>query len=559
MVKIILEVMGYYERFLEDGTEIPRTSLDSLIHDLRVISTHQKYYHIGTVQKLFGLDFLPIQAVTDLIQKASEQSPLLTDQMLRPLVKKSQNFNLNRFSYRFVTQNLEPKNFRIPLDDQNPTIPENFSHYDRHPGVYKLDLEKYAKSSTLQAIRNESIHNLEQFIHNKTSDFIEIFLNGATQNQVSIPLPKNCTAIMDIDELEPTLRSALNVLQGQADDKAASQPVLSLIQQYRDHYPEPIFLDDRIPNLKPENSPQKAQIVIGTGNHRHILEDLITKAKKFLLICSYRLEDIRILELIAEKSKSIPVWILTDFRNNVQDRVDSYIDNFRDIDDAYIHSDLKKVECLIALSEANLGFRSGNFHLKTYISEQSAYLGSCNLTGGSLGRNGEAGMIWHQTSEHQFLIDYFRYLWDAETDEKAIPSRIGFQTESIEKISDTLIPESDLFLDNHAFKVNLSQSLRKFNGEPIRIYTRNFSPLSPQFNLLKSSATQVFYGAHNNTGLQASKINNLHAKIILIGSQVAYIGSQDCAFAHSPLIDLTYKTTNSQEIQQIYQAIQNLH
>ena len=262
--------------------------------------------------------------------------------------------------------------------------------------------------------------------------------------------------------------------------------------------------------------------------------------------------------MITEKSVRIPIWILTDFSNEVQDRVDSNMDGQRESDPKYADSDLKKIKCLRILSKAGVGFRSGNFHLKTYISEQSAYLGSCNLTGGSLERNGEGGMLWKNTSEHQFLVEYFRYLWTHQTTSQSIPSPIGFRYESLEKVSGSP-PQSDRFLDHYVFKKDLSNSLKKFSGQEIWIYTRNFQPLSPQLNLLTNHRNRIFYGSYNATNLQAKQIPNLHAKIIIIGGQVAYIGSQDFAFSPNPFLDLTYKTTDPQEIRLIAQQIKNLH
>jgi hypothetical protein len=154
-------------------------------------------------------------------------------------------------------------------------------------------------------------------------------------------------------------------------------------------------------------------------------------------------------------------------------------------------------------------------------------------------------MLWQNTSEHQSLIEYFRYLWTHDTTAQAIASPTGFRIESLANIVGSP-PKCDRLLDHHAFKKDLSDSLREFAGEQVRIYTRNFQPLSSQLNLLTNS--RIFYGNYNVTRLQTKKIDNLHAKIIIIGSQVAYIGSQDFAFSHNPLIDLTYKTTNPEEI-----------
>ncbi|MFO0194581.1 MAG: hypothetical protein ACK53P_11200, partial [Pseudanabaena sp.] len=141
---------------------------------------------------------------------------------------------------------------------------------------------------------------------------------------------------------------------------------------------------------------------------------------------------------------------------------------------------------------------------------------------------------------------------------QSIPSPNGFCNESLEKISG-LPPQSDRFLDHHAFKQDLLLSLQNFAGQEIQIYTRNFQPLPPQLNLLTNPRNRIFYGNYDATNLQTRRrILNLHAKIIIIGSQVAYLGSQDFAFSPNPLLDLTYRTTDPQEIRLITQQTQNL-
>jgi len=398
---------------------------------------------------------------------------------------------------------------------------------------------------------------LRQFIQNHPLKALNLVLRSKNPELFAIPLPNNCTAWLQPNELHQALQRAIHILRSESENNFPSdeltETVQKLVMAYRARYPEQVIISD----LTIANITAKTDIKIGRGIHRQTLEELISSAQKFLLICSYRLEDQAIIQMIAEKSKQIPIWILTDFSNEVQDRVDSNMDGQRVSDLDYANSALKKRKCLAMLRKAGLGFRSGNFHIKTYISEQSAYLGSCNLTGGSLERNGEAGMLWQNTSEHQFLVEYFRYLWTHQTTSQSIPSPNGFCNESLEKISG-LPPQSDRFLDHHAFKQDLLLSLQNFAGQEIQIYTRNFQPLPPQLNLLTNPRNRIFYGSYNATTLQARRIPNLHAKIIIIGSQVAYIGSQDFAFRSNPLLDLTYKTTDLKEIKLIAQQNQNL-
>ena len=547
-MQIIWELTGYYERLTDDGKTLPQTSLTDLLTNFRAIATHQKRHHLPAVHQSFGLNFLPVNSVTHLMQQSSGRSALLADQTLRPFVQDINNLTSHQFCYRFVTTRLS-KNSVINLKPDDPQIPQDFG--DRAEETYLFEL-KNASSP----IRIEAKNYLIQRIQENQLEVIHLAIRSQNSALFAIPLPKNYTAWIKTTELSQNLQQAIKILSNKSPSIAPTEAIQKLINAYRAKYPEPVIIRDRIPNLTIAKVAPKTEIKIGKGIHRQILQELITNAQKFLLICSYRLEDQEILEMISQKSQQIPIWILTDFSKEVQDRVDSNMEGRIEINPDYANSDRKKKDCLRMLSKAGVSFRSGNFHLKTYISEQSAYLGSCNLTGGSLERNGEAGMLWQNTPEHQFLINYFRYLWTHETIAQAIPSPIGFRNESLSKIIGTS-PQSDRILDHCDFKKDLSHSLKAFSNQEIRIYTRKFQPLSPQVNLLTNA--RIFYGHDNATRLQTRQIHNLHAKIIVIGSQVAYIGSQDFAFRHNPFIDLTYKTTNAKEIQLITQQLKNLH
>ena len=553
-MQIFWEVTGYYERLADDRQTVSKTSLANLLTDLRAIATDQKRYHLPAVHQSFGLNFLPVNAVTHLMQQTSGRSPLLADQTLRPFIQNPSELTSQQFQYRFVSTKLT-SNFAKNLEPDDPQIPSNFG--DRCVGTYQLPL-KNISNPIIQKVQAEAAKHLHQFMQTRPLEVLNLALRSKNPELFAIPLPNDCTAWVQSTELHQALQQSIKILRNSTKTIDLVETVQKLVNAYLAKYPEPVIISDRIPNITIANITPKTDIIIGRNIHRQTLEELITNAQKFLLICSYRLEDQAIVEMIAEKSKKIPIWILTDFSNEVQDRVDSNMDGQRESDPDYANSDLKKRKCLGMLSKAGVGFRSGNFHLKTYISEQSVYLGSCNLTGGSLERNGEAGMLWQNTSEHKFLVDYFRYLWTHQTTSQSIPSPNGFCIESLEKFSG-YPPQSDRFLDHYAFKQDLSNSLKKFSGQEIRIYTRTFQPLSPQCNLLTNPQNRIYYGNRNYTRLPAKQITNLHAKIIIIGGQVAYIGSQDFAFRPNPFLDLTYKTTDSQEIKLITQKIQKLH
>ena len=364
---------------------------------------------------------------------------------------------------------------------------------------------------------------------------------------------------MQLCELPTDLQQAIKYLRKPQPQELTEQ-AQSLVRAYRARYSQTIPNSREIPNLSVANNSGTTEFVIGKRISRATIENLITNAKKFLMICSYRIEDPAIAEMLARKAQEIPIWILTEFNDNVQNRVDTNMVGRVEVDPEYANSDRQKRECLLILRDAGLIFRGGNFHIKSYISENSAYLGSCNLTGGSLGRNGEAGIIWHGTAEHQFLIDYFRHLWTNQTDAETMPlaNALELRTTGRRK-TDTPLPVSDHFLNHQEYIRDITNSLQNFAGEEIRIYTRNLNPLPQQINLLKNSNNRIFYGSYNNARLQAKKIENLHAKIVVIGSQIAYIGSQDLAISRAPFLNLTYKTTNPQEIAQIRQQLKNLH
>lgn len=559
MMQIFWEITGYYERLADDGQAVAKTSLVNLFEDFRAIATDQKRYYLPAVHKSFGLDFLPVNAVTHLMQQTLGRSPLLADQTLRPFIKNSSELTSQQFKYRFVSTQLTT-NFAKNLEPDDPQIPSNFG--DRCAGTYQYLLPlKNISDPIIQNTQIEADRNLREFMQNHRLEVLNLALRSKNPELFAIPLPNDCTVWLQPNELHQSLQRAIHTLRNESENNFPNDDITENVQKlvgaYRTRYPEPVIISDRIPDLTITNITPKTDIRIGRGIHRQTLEELITNAQKFLLICSYRLEDQAIVQMIAEKSKQIPIWILTDFSNEVQDRVDGNMDGQRDSDLDYANSDLKKRECLGMLRKAGLSFRSGNFHLKTYISEQSAYLGSCNLTGGSLERNGEAGMLWQNTSEHQFLVEYFRYLWTHQTTSQSIPSSNGFCNESLETICG-YPPKSDRFLDHHTLKQDLSKSLKQFTGQEIRIYTRTFQPLSPQSNLLTNPRNRIYYGNRNYTRLPAKQIPNLHAKIIIIGFQVAYIGSQDFAFRPNPLLDLTYKTIDPQEIRLITQQTQNL-
>jgi phosphatidylserine/phosphatidylglycerophosphate/cardiolipin synthase-like enzyme len=116
------------------------------------------------------------------------------------------------------------------------------------------------------------------------------------------------------------------------------------------------------------------------------------------------------------------------------------------------------------LLNANIPIRSGAFHLKTYISEQYAYLGSCNLTGGSLDFNIEAGIISRNNSIHSQLINLFWQFWQQRSRDEVIPTLIsdGFHLRSIHHSSQEEYQTYPSLLTPSRYKKDLIEKLINF-------------------------------------------------------------------------------------------------
>lgn len=564
-MKIVWKLTGYYEWLTqnEDSANVQQsTSLGDLLTDLQAIATQQKQHQISSLHQSFGLNFLPDHTLTHLFRyNLNHSSSLMNERTLYPLPQEIIDLQTTRFSCQFVSTKLA-QNFRIPLTFDDLQIPVK-DKGDQIEGTYRITIEN---QSRLQNIKNQAFQELQRFIQTNPLGFLHYALNTLNSNDLTINsndltinLSNDCTAILLITELSVDFQQAIRFLKNISKPKEFTEQARRLINAYRTKYSQPITTGREIPALSIANTSQSTEFVIGKRVSRQIIENLITNAKKFLMICSYRIEDMAIAKMLASKARAIPIWILTEFNSNVQNRVDANMLGQVEVDPEYANSDRQKRECLLMLRDAGLIFRSGNFHIKSYISENSAYLGSCNLTGGSLGRNGEAGIVWNSTTEHQFLMDYFRNLWTNQTDAETIPLASASELRSTSRRkTDMPALTSDRFLNHQDYLQDVTNSLQNFAGEEVQVYTRNFQPLQQQINLLNSSKNRIFYGSYNNAGLRATKIPNLHAKVIVIGSRVAYIGSQDLATSRDPFLNLTYKTSNPQEIAQIKQKLQNL-
>lgn len=546
-MRIVWKIKGEYRKLVSENQHIGEKNLDDLVEDIYSIASEEKISSVSKVYQDFGLSILPQNSFKSLLAKKVTNSFLLTNNILPPLLTSSQvNLQPLKFIYQFIPE-LESQLTPFYLNPNDSQIPYNLIHYI--DGFYRLDLSNNIENVILKNIKTIAVNNLRCNLENNSLTVMENFVKNPNVKEFSVYLPNNCEAIFSRQELSPEEKEAVEILTNNPKTYSHNPLVIKYQQKY-----------GIIPSLTiKQNKIKLPEIFISKGNHRQFLQQLISNAKEFLLISSYRLEDVEIVELIAKKSQELPlgVWILTDLSEEVQDRVDFNMEDEEDDNSEYANSDALKQECLQILRKANLRFRSGNFHLKTYISEESAYLGSCNLTGGSLNRNIEGGIIWQNNSQHQFLIDYFCYLWQRESMAKATPSKEGYLMESLNPYK-AKPPKNNYFLNYYEYEKDLTVSLAKFKENPqeeIIIITRNFMPNISQVNLIEKLPHRIYYSNFNSSNLKAKKIYHLHTKIVLIGKKIAYLSSQDFAFTRNPLFDLTYKTTNVEEIKIIITQI----
>lgn len=566
-MKIIWTLAGHYERLPEGEDRAPDTSLKTLMGNVRALSTQHHCYHLGRVHRNLGLQFLPETTFLHLMHQGLGRSPQLTANLLTPSLDPLDSALLKGCAprYRFVTQDLED-NFELALDQDDPQLPS--TPPERWQGHYRLPLPAATPgadpdpiAARLVQIRQAVEQDLTTLLENHPLQVLQAALNSTNPDEFALSLRPGLTSWLEPRELPTPLRLALRVLKQEPAAAELDETILTLVSDYRQAHSTLTRPSQDIPALQVSTTANpRMEVLIGKGTHRERLHQLIDQAEAYLLICSYRLEDLDIVTKIAEKARQIPVWILTDFSDQVQDRVDKTLEKGLAPNPDYGNADLKKQACLRALAQAGVSFRSGQFHLKTYISEKTAYLGSCNLTGGSLGRNGEAGLLWSHTPQHQELIDYFCYLWSAKTQATAIPSPIGWQVRSISRPNRGAPPPITL-LDAYGFKQDLDRELQRFAQNPqgrLRIYTRNFDPTFHQINLLRHLQPQICCGHYNSSPLDSRAVPNLHGKVILLGDQTAYLGSQDFSFGQGGFVELTYKTQKADEVRLIAQNLCNL-
>lgn len=563
-MKIKIQLQGTFYRTPLNQEDTSTVSLVELLRELQTVATQHCRRTPQLLKKSFGLDFLPSALLIKLLQQANEvthenelyQLPAL--KLLHSVYPSSTVQITNSYHYQFLNAeanlNLTPDDSQLPL----------WKNKDKEqPGNYTIILDS-PQYSSLTADFTEKIWQDAQEKWNSLSNEqkIQHFLHSLTLKEVTIPLNTNSKLGITLQELPLPLREAITFLrQGEGNANTLSPETQSLIQQYQQN--------NRIPGLKfpqkltlNDNIISQQQFCIGKIN-RQYFKEIIENAQQFILLSSYILEDESLTQLLCEKSRHLPegVWILTDLRNEVLDRIDTQITTNHNLPIQYQRSDDRKIRCIQQLLNANIRIRSGRFHLKTCISENAAYLGSCNFTPGSLDFNIEAGIIWRNTSVHASLISIFYQYWQQKSKDEVIPA-IHFDGFELRPIKTYKSHEHESFPDlltPQRYYHDLCTQLQEFQGK-VFIFSRSFQPSTDLERLLKLSKTQIFIDSQmpaNLSSIKIIRIKNLHAKITLLGNRVAYLGGINFNFSkrHSSLNDLMYKTTNTEEIKQIYQLL----
>jgi len=571
-MKLQFQLSGIFQRLLLSGTEVIPISLDDLIREVQAIATQNHRRTPGLIRQSFGLNFIPEPVLINLCKKSqgivqeSQLYQILPLKLLQPVKSRlnTHQVTTNIYSYQFISREA---NFQLTPD--NPQMPIFTGNVSEYPGIYNLTIERPDYPGL--------DYDFAQTIWNKSRDYwrnlpdiekIKYALQSRDLNNFWINY-QQVQIWISIQELSLDLRAAITFLRVDGDDPAIlSEPSRLLIQEYQSRYRlQPINLPAE---LRPNSTlPPKSGYQICRRQNRHILRKIINDARQFLLISSYIIEDEELTELICKKSSELPqgIWILTDLRNEVLDRLDQQILNSQNLSlsEQYQKTDERKKACLKMLLNANIPIRSGDFHLKTYISEEYAYLGSCNLTRGSLDFNLEAGTVFNNNLQHQPLINLFRYFWQKYSrDEVIAESNIdGFRLRSLFRVSQEKYANSAYtnFLTSLQYQKDLIANLQNFQGQ-VKIYSRSFQPSLEIATYLKLLDTRIFIASGilmNNQNFNIQRIDYLHAKVTILGNEIAYIGGIDFNFSDSRLHDLMYKTTNAREINQIASLLSSLH
>lgn len=527
----------------------PSQSLSQWLGSLHQVATQVRQPSPQQLQRSFGLSFLPASILHSFFPELPSQWALT-----RPTTSIAPP-QITPYHYWFESPETQ---FELAAND--PQLPIYWpSNQQKIEGSY-IYTWNGGDSQNWNWIR-PYVDSARQFWQGLSDlERLELALQSPDPDEILFVVPSPADPIAQAYiPIPQNLREAVHILR---DPNSPQVGIPANVENYVRLYQEQtrdIQADHSIDTLTIDHQQSATfNMIMDRKKSRKIIEDIIRKANHFLFICSYVIENESIVDLICQKAATLPgkVWILTELPEEAIDRMDAQHEP--ESEDAYQRSTKRKQDCLKMLLQAGALIRSGPFHLKTYISEKSAYLGSCNLTGGSLDFNLESGIISQNQSLHQNLCEAFKECWNDISQCKFLPrSNIDsmLQVDLRDRQSSFLSFNYPSLLTPQQYHDDLKHTLSRHRGKVI-IYSRYFFPGQDLALLLQNRDTDLYlydYPHEIPKGMTIKIVHLQHAKITLIGDYVAYIGSTNFVFmpSGSTLLDLMYKTTNPDEINAI--------
>jgi hypothetical protein len=563
-MKIHYQIQGTFYRQLEEGNLLSDVSLWQLLQEIQAVATQNHRRTPQLLRQSFGLEFIPNSVLTDLLKIANEvtqEDQLYQSSSLKLLFPRVSNLKesiANRYIYQFISSEIT-----LDLLADDPQLPLFNGNETQQDGSYTVILDQPYYPGLSLEIAEKIWQEAENFWQNLPNyQKIDRFLRNVDTQEAVFRINHQLRLGINWQELPLSFREAMISLRaGNTDIYDQSELTQQLIQEYQENYRIIVSCFPENPLLKTNLFPVN-KIVVRRKN-RDLFQKIIAQAENFLLISSYILEDEALINQICEKSATLPqgVWILTDLRDEVVDRIDQQVRISEHLPEHFKRADERKKDCLRQLLDAKVKIRNGAFHLKTCISENYGYLGSVNLTRGSLDVNLESGIICKNNETHQQLINIFRYFWECSSRDHVIPvlGFDGFELRTVKRYRQEYYPVSSSLLTPEQYYNDLLKELINFKGKVV-IFSRSFQATAELKSQLQRLNTIIYIDQEmksSDSTITIKQVKNLHAKITLLGNKIAYIGGINFNFSlkRQRNYDLMYKTTDSQEINQIIKLL----
>lgn len=565
----------FYRQSLNDVAQT-KISLSDMIKQVQAVAIKNNQLRPERLRQSFGLNFLPLPTLIEVLKKTNnidftDSYAIAAQQILHPESQPLIVQQANIYNYQFATTG-----FRLNLTPEDPQIPNIWSEDNlSQQGTYEIYLDSFSYPGIPENILKHIWEQANEVISTKQSiEIIHQALQALDYNNFRCFKNNLLEIWLELKDLSPDIRSAITFFRQQQLNQQPDLSVLSantqlLVNQYISKNNLPTTSQKQLLQLQADDTTQGSSGLIIGRNKRSYIEEIISNAKQFLLVSSYIIEDESITELLSCKSQELTqgVWVLTDLRDEVIDYLDTQVTVSYSLNNVFRRANEKKRVCLQKLLDANIPIRSGTFHLKTVISEKSAYLGSCNLTSGSLNRNLEAGIIYNNSTVRNAIIQLFQEFWQYHSHDDVIPASNydGFYLRSVQRLmrGNTEQWKSNFLLTPQRYYHDLVESLKAFHGD-VFIYSRSFHPNQEILTLLNKPSInlKLFVDSQFPPKIlpqrcQYKLIDNFHAKVTLLGNKLAYIGGVNFNFKPKALFfkDAMFKITNSEIIAQIRQNL----